>query len=212
MNCCQCQGIEQLFSQRYVNDELARYRAKGPDKTTRMLSEAIAAEGVEGYSLLDIGGGLGAIQHELFGSGVKSAIAVEASTAYLSAAKDEIQRRELADRVSFYFGNFVDLAEDIAPADIVTLDRVICCYPDMEQLVGLSARQARKLYGLVYPRDGWWMRFGIALENLFYRLRRNPYRAYIHPTKAVESVLGSHGFKHRSYRQTLAWQVAVYTR
>lgn len=212
MNCCQCQGIEQLFSQGYVTGELTRYRTKGPDKTTRMLSEAIAAEGVEGYSLLDIGGGLGAVQHELFSSGVKSAIAVEASSAYLSAAKDEIQRRGLADRVSFYFGNFVDLVEDIAPADIVTLDRVICCYPDMEQLVGLSARQARKLYGLVYPRDVWWMRIVMALENIYYRLRRNPYRAFIHPTKAVESVLGKHGLKRRSHRQTLAWQVSIYTR
>jgi magnesium-protoporphyrin O-methyltransferase len=82
----------------------------------------------------------------------------------------------------------------------------------MEQLVGLSARQARKLYGLVYPRDVWWMRIVMALENVYYRLRRNPYRAFIHPTKAVESVLGKHGLKRRSHHQTLAWQVSVYTR
>jgi len=212
MNCCQCQGIEELFSQQYVSRELARYLAKGPDRTTRMLTEAIEAEAIEGFSLLDIGGGLGAVQHELLEAGVQNATSVEASTAYLSEARAEVKRRGLSDRVTYHYGNFVDLADNIAPADIVTLDRVICCYPDMERLVGLSAARARKLYGLVYPRDVWWMRMGIALENFFYRLRRNPYRAFVHPTKAVENVLGSHGFKLHSHRQTLAWQVAVYTR
>jgi len=106
----------------------------------------------------------------------------------------------------------VDLADNIAPADIVTLDRVICCYSDMERLVGLSAARARKLYGLVYPRDVWWTRIWLALENFFYRVRRSPYRAFLHSTRAVENVLGINGFKLHAHRQTLAWQVVVYTR
>jgi magnesium-protoporphyrin O-methyltransferase len=104
------------------------------------------------------------------------------------------------------------MAEDIPPADIVTLDRVICCYHDMEKLVGLSAARARKLYGLVYPRDTWWIKIGLGLQNLFFRLRRSPYRAFVHPTRAVEAVLNSQGLNRRSYRQTLVWQVVVYTR
>jgi hypothetical protein len=212
MNCCQCQGIEELFSQQYVTKELLRYRAKGPDKTTRMLTEAIKEVGVEGLTLLDIGGGVGAIQHELLAAGVDQVTDVEASTAYLNAARAEIQRRGLADRVSFYQGNFVDLAPEVAPADIVTLDRVICCYPDMEKLVGLSAARARKLYGLVYPRDAWWVKIGLALGNFFYRLRRSYYRTYSHPTEAVEALVNSNGLKRRSYHRTLVWQVVVYTR
>lgn len=212
MNCCQCQGIEELFSQQFVTKELARYRSKGPDKTTRMLTEAIEAEGVEGFSLLDIGGGLGAVQHELLDSGIQNVTSVEASTAYLNAARAEVHRRGHAERVTFHHGNFVDLAKDISPADIVTLDRVICCYPDMERLVGLSAARARKLYGLVYPRDVWWTRMWLALENFFYRVRRSPYRAFLHSTQAVENVLGINGFIRQSHRQTLTWQVVVYTR
>ncbi len=212
MNCCQCQGIEELFSQQYVTKELSRYRAKGPDKTTRMLTEAIKKEGIDGLTLLDIGGGLGAIQHELLEAGVQDVTNVEASTAYLTAARAEAQRRGLADHVNYHHGNFVDLAAEIAPTDIVTLDRVICCYHDMEKLVGLSAARARKLYGLVYPRQAWWVKIGLALENIFFRLRRSPYRAFFHPTEAVEAVLGSYGLKRRTYRQTLVWQVVVYTR
>ena len=63
MNCCQCQGIEEVFSQEHVDRELSRYRTKGPNKTTHLLTDAILAAGVEGQTLLDIGGGVGAIQH-----------------------------------------------------------------------------------------------------------------------------------------------------
>lgn len=212
MNCCQCQGIEELFNQQYVTKELTRYRAKGPDKTTRMLTEAIKEAGVAGFTLLDVGGGVGAIQHELLQAGVDHVTSVEASTAYIDAARSEAKRRGQADRVSYHYGNFVDLEADIPPADIVTLDRVICCYPDMEKLVGLSAPLARKLYGLVYPRDSWWMKIGLALQNFYFWLRRSPFRTFVHSTESVESILSSDGLMRRFYRRTLAWQVAVYTR
>jgi SAM-dependent methyltransferase len=212
MNCCQCQGIEEVFSQRYVTRELSRYRLKGPIKTSRMLVEAIKEEGVHGMTLLDIGGGVGAIQHELLEAGVKDAVDVDASSAYIQAAKSEAQRRGLSERVRYHFGNFVDLAADIEPADIVTLDRVICCYNDMEKLVGLSAARAGKIYGVVYPRDAWWVKIGLALGNLILRLQHSPYRAFSHSTKAVEALVSNLGLKRSSYRRTLIWQVAVYTR
>jgi 2-polyprenyl-3-methyl-5-hydroxy-6-metoxy-1,4-benzoquinol methylase len=210
MNCCQCQGIEELFSQQYVNKELSRYRAKGPDKTTRMLTEAIKMMGIEGLTLLDIGGGLGAIQHELLDSGVDQVTHVEASTAYIVAAKAEAQRRGYSERTSYHHGNFVDLASNILPADIVTLNRVICCYPDLEKLVSLSAARARKLYGLVYPRDTWWVKIALALQNFYFRLRGSPFRTFAHPSKAVEAILGNSGLKRQFYRQTIVWQVVVY--
>jgi SAM-dependent methyltransferase len=212
MNCCQCQGIEELFSQPYVTKELDRYRAKGPNKTTRMLIEAIKETGVSHQTLLDIGGGVGAIQYELLAAGLEHATDVEASSAYLSAARAEAQRRGYSEQVSYHQGNFVDLADEVAPADIVTLDRVICCYPDMHKLVGLSAERARKLYGLVYPRDTWWIKIGLAVGNFFFKLRRSAYRGFVHPTRMVEAVIGNHGLKRRFYRQTLLWQIVVYSR
>jgi magnesium-protoporphyrin O-methyltransferase len=98
------------------------------------------------------------------------------------------------------------------PADIVTLDRVICCYPDMEKLISLSAARARKLYGLVYPRDTWWVKIGLALQNFFFRLRRSPFRTFSHPSESVEAILVKRGFKRHFYHQTFVWQVAVYRR
>jgi hypothetical protein len=212
MNCCQCQGIEDLFNEKTVTKELTHYRKKGPDKTTRMIAEALKAEGVQGLSLLDIGGGVGAIQHDLLLAGLQQATDVDASQAYLTAARKEAQRRGLVDQITFKHGNFVDLAEQIPPADLVTLDRVICCYPDMVNLVNLSAARARKLYGLVYPRDTWWMKVGAAVLNFFFRLRKSPFRTFVHPTQAVDALVSRYGLKRHFYRRTLIWQVVVYTR
>jgi hypothetical protein len=212
MNCCQCQAIEEEFDQNVAAKELRQYRQSGPARTTRLLIDALTAEGVEGLTLLDIGGGIGAIQHELVKMGVTHASSVEASAAYIAAARDEAERQEHADRISVHHGDFVALAPTIPHADIVTLDRVICCYPDMPALVGLSSARARRLYGVVYPRDTWWLRMGLALVNLTYWMRRKPFRVYAHSSDAVDAVVRDNGLRRRFYRTTLVWQVVVYVR
>jgi magnesium-protoporphyrin O-methyltransferase len=212
VNCCQCQGIEDLFNEQAVTRELRQYREKGPDKTTRMLIEGLKAEGVQGLNLLDIGGGVGAIQHQLMAVGVNQAIDVDASRAYLQAARDEANRRGIAERIRFQHGNFVDIAPQIAPANIVTLDRVVCCYPDMENLVGLSAARATKLYGLVYPRDTRFAKFAMKVLNFLYWLRRKPFRIFVHSTQAVDALVRSQGLQRKFYRRTFIWQIVVYGR
>jgi len=212
MNCAQCQGIEELFSEEYVAKELKRYRKRGPDKTTRMLIEALKEENVEGLTLLDIGGGLGAIQHEMLRAGIQSTTDIEASRAYVSAAKAETERRGYAEQAHYQHGNFVDLAANIPPADIVTLDRVICCYPDMQKMVGLSVSRAGKLYGLVFPRNDWWMKVWLVIQTFFLRLSKSRFRTYLHPTQAVEDLVFKQGFQRRFYRRTFVWQVVLYSR
>jgi 2-polyprenyl-3-methyl-5-hydroxy-6-metoxy-1,4-benzoquinol methylase len=212
VNCCQCQGIEELFNDRLVEGELSRFRAQGPNKTTRILLDALQREGVQGCSLLDIGGGVGAVQYGLLEAGCQSATDVDASKAYLRAAREEAQRRGLAERISYQHGNFVDLAAQVPGADIVTLDRVICCYPDMEKLVSLSAARAQKLYGLVFPRDAWWMRIGFAIMNVIFKLQHSSFRIFPHPTQAVEALVASHGLRRVFYHRSSIWQVVVYTR
>jgi magnesium-protoporphyrin O-methyltransferase len=212
MNCCQCQGIESRFNQKRAAQKLKEYRQKGPEPTTRMLIEALKDEGVKGMTLLDIGGGVGAIQHELLRAGVVSATNVEASTAYISAAKEEAERQDHAARMSHYHGNFIDLAVNIPPADMVTLDRVICCYDDMHRLVELSSAKAGKLYGLVYPRDTWWVNFGFSFENFTLWLQRNPFRVFVHPTEEVEAIVRSNGLERRFHQMAGTWQIVVYGR
>ena len=212
MDCCQCQGIEGRFNQRGAARSLTTYQRNGPAPNTRILLAALRAAGVEGTTLLDIGGGIGAIPLDLLSAGASHATEVEASTAYLDAAREEGARRRYSDRVTYQHGNFVDLAPTLLPADIVTLDRVICCYPDLRGLVGASAAKAQRLYGLVYPRDTWFAHVTASLLNLFFRLQRDSFRFFIHRTNAVEALLREAGFERHFQRNAGFWQVAVYAR
>ena len=212
MDCCQCQGIEKVFDEGQARKDLKRYRKKGPDSTTRILVDAIKAQGVQDLSLLDIGGGVGAIQHGLLDAGAREAVSVDASTGYAEVAKGEAERLGYSDRVTYRQGNFVEMAPGIEPADVVTLDRVICCYHDVEKLVGMSSQRATSLYGVVFPRDNWLSRAAIGIGNLYMRLRRNPFRAFVHPTSLVDSLVTGNGLSRCFYRKTLVWQVVVYAR
>ncbi len=216
MSCRQCRGIEGFFTRKLAARELKGYRKRNaPAKVSRALIEALKAEGVEGSSLLDIGGGIGVIQHELLQAGASNAINVEASAGYLEAAREEAARRGNADRVAYHHGDFVELAPDIPQADVVTLDRVICCYPDMATLVGLSAARAGSLYGLVYPRDTRLVKLGASVVNLVMRLRRSSFRVFVHPTEAVDRVVSENGLKRRLHRRVwygVPWQVVLYAR
>jgi len=177
-----------------------------------MLIDALRREGVAGMTLLDIGGGVGALSHELLSAGVTRSVHVDAAPAYLDAARDEAARRSHADRIEFRLGDFTAVAGEVAPADVVTLDRVICCYDDMSALVGPSAARARRLYGAVYPRDTWWVRAGLAVANLLLKARGSLFRTYAHRTEAVDAEVGKQGLTRRETRHTLIWQVVVYAR
>ncbi len=128
MSCRQCQGVEVFFDRKEAGKKLKEYRLNGPARTTSMLVDALKAEGVEGLNLLDIGGRVGAIQYDLLRAGASRVTAVEASTAYLDVVRQEAEWLGYVRRISYHKGDFTDRAPEIAAADVVTLDRVICCY------------------------------------------------------------------------------------
>ena len=214
MICDHCQAIEEIFDHKMAVRDLERYQRQGPEQSTRLLLAALQREGVKGRSLLDIGGGIGAIQHELVKAGVRQTADVDASLAYLRQAQEEAARQGYREQADYYHGDYVDLAADVGSADIVTLDRVICCYPDMENLVKLSSAHARQLYGVVYPRDAWWVRWGAKLiAPLIKWFRRTAFTIYVHPTQAIDQLIRANGLQLRYRRNAgLIWQVFVYAR
>ena len=216
MSCAQCAGIEDQFDRGEARKKLRHFRRRGPDKTTRLLIEALrsalSASDAHDATLLDIGAGVGAIHHALLEDRVSRVVHVDASTAQLAAAKEETERRGHSARVEFVFGDFTALADTIPSADIVTLDRVICCFDDMHGLVRRSARKAGRLYGAVYPRQNGWMRIGIAGINLLQRFKRSTFRVFLHDPAAIDAELRAAGLERKSWRQTLGWEVVVYAR
>jgi magnesium-protoporphyrin O-methyltransferase len=212
LSCCQCQGCDSQFGVKHAEKDLKRYRKSGPDVTTRLLLDALKTEGLQGATILDVGAGIGVVHHELLSAGARSAIHVDATDANIQIAEQEATRQGHREQVIFLRGDFVDLAPDIAAADIVTLDRVICCYSDMEQLVDASAAKARRLYGAVYPRERWLNKAWVALGNLVRRIRGNPFQTYIHPIGAIDRTLERNGLRRLFVRDTFSWRVAVYSR
>ena len=212
MGCCQCQGIKNMFDKKAANRQLKRYLKKGPSKTTSMLLDAINKKGVQGLNFLDIGGGIGAIQYDLIKAGASNGTSIEASSAFFDIVKEEALQNGLTERVNFKYGDFTATASDVDSADIVTLDKVICCYDDMSELVGLSSKLARKIYAVIYPRDVWWTKLALLMVNFYPRIKGSSFRVFIHPTKKVEEIIFGNGLKRNYYATTLFWQVAIFTR
>ena len=208
---CGC-GCANVFGDREAEADLKRYRRDGPDSTTKALLEAIVAEGIEGATLLDIGGGIGAIAFELLQAGAASTHAVDASDAYVAAERQEAERRGVADRVTVRVGDFVALAADIEPADVVTLDKVVCCYLDMPALLGRAAERSRRMVGLVFPRETWFNRVGARFIAAWGWLTRSPVRWRLHRPADIDRVLAGAGFEGRDVSRDLIWQVVLYRR
>src|SRR6266702_2204800 len=141
-----------------------------------------------------------------------SASACESQFDRKRAARAEAERRGVSARIQFQLGDFVALAPQVAAADIVTLDRVVCCYPGMEPLVRLSAERCRRLYGLSYPRYRWPVRAVVSTENAFRGLFRNPFRSFVHSPTVMDQLLRALGFALQSKVRTFAWEVVVYER
>jgi hypothetical protein len=208
---CGC-GCVNTFSSKEAEQDLRRYRENGPDRTTRALVNAIRARGIDGATLLDVGGGIGAIQWELLADGVASSQSVDASEGYAETVRREAARRGLAERVTVRLGTLETLADEVQPADVVTLDRVICCDPDMEALLAVVTAKAGRIVGLVYPRVTWWNRLAERVFTLWSWITRDETRWHLHPEVDIDFILRFAGFERRFIDRTFVWRIAVYER
>jgi magnesium-protoporphyrin O-methyltransferase len=216
MSCTQCDGIRSTFDQAEARKTLRRFRRRGPIKTTRLLvnavREALEEADARDTVLLDVGAGIGAIHHELLDGRVSRAVHVDASAEQIAAAREETTRRGHDRQVEFVLGDFTALANELPRADVVTLDRVICCFDDMPTLVRRSGEKAARLYGAVYPRQSAYMRLAIRVINLVQRLKGTSFRVFLHDPGAIHAVLANAGLERRSLQRTLGWEVVVFAR
>jgi magnesium-protoporphyrin O-methyltransferase len=212
MPCNCCEITDNAFSEAEARSEVKNYRRRGPANQTRLILEAVRSLGSRDAVLLDIGGGIGALHHELLEDVARAATHVDASSAYLKEAKAEAARRGHGERVNFIHADFTNVAADLPKADIVTLDRVVCCYPDFRGLLKSAADHSQKALALTYPRETWYMRFGLQALNFFQRLRKDPFRVFLHPIAEMDSLIKREGFERVSLRRLFVWEMALYRR
>ncbi len=207
-----CRPHYSVFDEDLAREDLESYREEGADAQSHELLTVLEREGLEGATAVDIGAGVGAIGHALVAAGVSHLTDVDGSPAYLAAARDEAERQGTLDRWEFREGDYVALAGDIGPAQVVTLGRVLCCYADWRGLVGASTAHAQRLYGLVYPVSRWWLRLAASVANPLFRLTRQQFRIYVHPDRQIHAAIRAAGFERIHARRGLVWQTAVYRR
>jgi 2-polyprenyl-3-methyl-5-hydroxy-6-metoxy-1,4-benzoquinol methylase len=201
-----------FYGPQVAASDLRSYRTTGPRPWTKALVSALVAEGVTGATVLDIGGGVGVIGYDLLEAGAASVTNVEASAAYLAAARDESARRGVAGRVTLQLGDFTELVGSIPSADIVTLDRVLNVYPDWERLGSMAAEHARHILGIVVPRDTPMVRLVVAVMNVMLRLRRQPIRARVIPLDAIDRMARRASLARTNSHTVGGWQVLAYRR
>lgn len=211
-SCCSPKGYRWIFSQRMAHSEANRYRRKGLDATSRKIVDFVKAQGVEGRTVLEVGGGIGAIQIELLKAGAARAVSVELTPTYEDDADALLREAGLADRAERKILDFAMAGADVDGADIVIMNRVICCYPDMPRLAGQASDHARQLLVMSFPRRAWWMRIGLGIGNLMLRLTRREFQIFLHPPKRILATSEQHGLRTVLDEAGVFWIVAALRR
>ncbi len=211
-DCCSPKGYRWIFSERSARGEAKRYRRKGLDSTSRRIVDFVKAQGIENRTVLEVGGGIGAIQLELLKAGAARATSIELTPTYEEVASGLVREAGFADRIDRKVMDFATASDQIDEADVVIMNRVICCYPDMPKLAGAAADRTRELLVMSFPRDTWWTQMGLNLGNSALRILRREFHVFIHPPKEIIATSESHGL-HTVLNQTGSfWTMAALRR
>jgi magnesium-protoporphyrin O-methyltransferase len=208
---CPC-GCAEFFDEKSARRDAKRYRRKGLDGTARRMVAFLAERGLENATVLEIGGGVGAVQIELLRAGADRAVNLELSPAYEPAASELVREAALGGRVERRVANIVEEGGSVEPADVLVMHRVVCCYPDPEALVGAAADHARRYLVMSFPRETALLRVGVRLANLWIRLRGIDFRAYVHPPAAILGAAERRGLRPVLEHRGAIWQFAALER
>lgn len=210
--CCDPRGCDGMFGPGYARHLAARYRRRGLDRTAQRIVDHLAERGLEGASVLEIGGGIGDVQLELLRLGAERTTNLELVDAYEAEAAALAEAAGVRSRMT---RRRLDLAADpdrVEPHDIVVLHRVVCCYPDYERLLAAAADRARRVLVFSHPPRNVLTRTLVAGQHLGTRLAGRSFRAYTHPPAAMVAVVEGRGL-HTAYRHRgRIWRIVALER
>lgn len=211
-DCCDPIPYRRFFNSKEAQRSVKNYRKKGLEPMAESMVSFLASEDVEGLGMLEVGGGIGAIEIELFKHGVSHAVNVEMSAGYDLAASTLAAEEGVADRIDRRIGDFVELVDEIAPADIVLANKVVCCYPFYEKMMSAFVSKTGRYLALVFPREKWWVRTGLKVGEIWLRFRGCGFRAFVHPVDQIERIAADAGLEVRHRDSSRVWQAIVWER
>lgn len=201
-----------MFKPRFARRSLKRYRTKGLDELERRMVAAASADGVEGARVLEIGGGIGTLQTELLLAGAEDGEVVELVGSYEPYARELARATGLAGRTSFRVADILDEPEGVDPADLVVMNRVVCCSPDGVALAREAARLARRTLVLSFPRDLVWLRASARCMNAGFRLLGRSFRVFVHSRTALVAAAEAEGMRLTDGGHGALWEFAALQR
>ncbi len=207
-HCC---GADQLFDSKTAKKQYKKYLKKGPSKITKKLIGQLEKNNT-GVSLLDVGGGIGAIQWWFLNQGGKQTFGVDASTGYTDLAQGHAKKNNLNEITHFIIGDFTTKAKELPKVDHVTLDKVICCYPDYESIINQACTKTLNTVSLSYPMDGSIANIFRSMGVLFMKLTGNPFKPYIHNVSSVRKLFIENGFKVKEKELSFPWHIETYAK
>lgn len=208
--CCpHSQSAGRLFS-RFARNYKKRFKKRGFEPSQKQLIAGLEQVGYQEATLLEIGSGVGHLHQSLLERGAKSAQGIDLAPKMLEEATAWAEERGLAHRTKYIVGDFVDLTDQVAAADVTVLDKVVCCYPDADALVHKSLDKTKRVYALTYPRGRWFIHFGAAVGAFIMWLFRSDFRAYVHDPAMIEAWITAKGFNKRYEAKTSIWLTQVY--
>jgi 2-polyprenyl-3-methyl-5-hydroxy-6-metoxy-1,4-benzoquinol methylase len=187
-DCCEPDGYDEAFSGRFARRMARRYRRRGLSRSARAIITFLSDRGIDGASILEIGGGVGQLHVELLRHGAAKATNLEISANYEKEAALLLERTGMAGLVERRFLDIAQVPDEVERADVVVLHRVVCCYPDYERLLGAAAGKAGRLLVYSYPPRNLFSRAMFWADNRTRRLKGGTFRAFVHPPAAMLDV------------------------
>jgi len=214
-SCCipggSCCGTGSFFS-RWSRFYAKRFRSGGLEPVQKYLLEGIRLQPVRERSVLDIGCGVGSLHLTLLKEGAKHSLGVDMSEGMLREAKRFALEFGLAEKTDYVAGDFTQLSSSIPESDITILDKVVCCYEDVEGLVRTSTQKTGQTYAVSHPRENVLMRLLFRGHMTLAAIFHWSFHPFWHDWAQVRSLVLSNGFELVYENATISWQVLVYKR
>jgi hypothetical protein len=210
--CCDPSGYPGAFNSAAARRSVRSFEKNGLDSTAEPMVNVLRGEGLEGATVLEVGAGSATAVATMLDSGADRATAIDISPNYEATAKDFLEERGLADAVDWHTGDFVALADELPRCDVVFLNRVVCCYPDMPELVDAAAGHADRYIAASYPRTNLGSRFVTWVLNGWFRIHGNTFRTFVHSPEQIAGRLVAAGFEPVRIGTTAIWHWGVWRR
>lgn len=162
------------------------FRRKTFQRRTEIVKDLLAAHGVAGKRVLDLGSGSGEVSLVAARLGA-TVTGLDIVPEMVEIARREAERQGVADRVAFKVHDVVTQA--VPQTDVAMMIGVIEYYSDLGSILGKVAASTRELFIICDTRGPWWrrmLRYGLARGKGFY--------LHYHSPDTVADILRGSGF------------------